>query len=275
MLRAAAPMPPPTPSPPAPASGIRVAVTVDVEGDFGTDALRGVDTVMPALLDLFEELSVRATLFLVGDVARRRPEMVREASARGHLIGSHSMTHVPLRRATRAVRRAELADSRALLQDTSGQPVDGFRAPFFDVPGDLGPLLEESGYAWSSSKAPFSFVSPYRQLLGTRRPHHLAGSRIVEFPIPGIFGLPIPDGLAYRRLFHPVTALPTRPPRVFYLHPYELLPTTEQFGFSPWLHPLLTLRQGGWAKQHLRALLARWKSKGAAFEPPDPRNAFE
>jgi peptidoglycan/xylan/chitin deacetylase (PgdA/CDA1 family) len=253
----------------AAAGARRVAVTVDVEGDFGTDSLRGVDEVLPRLLDGFDERGIRSTLFVVGRVARARPAMVRLCAERDHLIGSHGMSHRPLRSLSRDERRAELAESRAVLEDLTGRRCDAFRAPFFDAPADLGPLLEETGYRWSSSKAPLSFVAHLRHYPATWRSHLLPGSRVVEVPVPGIFGLPIPDGLSYRRLFHPVTALPWPPPAVFYLHPYELLENAYRFGFRRWLHPLMTFRNGQWASEHLWGLLERWQSAGAVFEPPE------
>lgn len=247
----------------------RVAFTIDVEGDYGTPELRGVDEAMPRLLDELDRLSVRAALFVVGEVARRRPAVLRAAAERGHAVGSHTMTHRPLGRAAPAERRAELADSKALIEDVTGAPCDGFRAPFFDAPADLGRYLEEAGYRWSSSKAPFSPIALYRDLLATRAPHRLAGSRVVEFPVPGVYGLPIPDGLSYRRLFWPMTALSTRPPRVFYVHPYELIEGAGAFAYSGWKRPLMTLRQGAWAWAHLAALIEGWRGRGAVFEPPD------
>ena len=247
---------------------LRVAVTIDVEGDFGGASLRGVDEVLPRVLDRFDELGVRATLFIVGEVARARAALVRDAAARGHAMGSHTMTHAPLGRMDRARRRAELADSRAAVEDASGAPCEAFRAPFFDAPPDLGPLLEEAGYRWSSSKAPFSPVAFYRHVLDVRRVHVLDGSRVIEVPVPGILGLPIPDGLSYRRLFFPLGSLASVPPRVFYFHPYELLDDVEGFALPRAMRPFVAFRRGAWARAHLFALLDVWKAKGAVFAPP-------
>src|SRR5580692_7497179 len=43
--------------------------------------------VTPLLLDLLDRHSVRATFFLIGKFARACPELVREISARGHVLG--------------------------------------------------------------------------------------------------------------------------------------------------------------------------------------------
>lgn len=252
-----------------------VAVTVDVEGDWGTASLRGVDEALPAILDGFDALSVRATLFVVGEVARARPAALRDAVSRGHAVGSHSMTHAALSRCTRAQRRDEVTASKALLEDLTGRPCEAFRAPFFDAPADLGPLLDEAGYRWSSSKAPFSPVAHYRHLGAVRRPHRLDDSRVIEFPVPGVFGLPIPEGLSYRRLFWPVTHLATRPPRVFYLHPHELLEHVDGFAMPGWTRPLMTARRGRKAAELLWGCLRGWRDQGVTFAPPDPATLTE
>lgn len=241
-----------------------VALTLDVEGDFGTSDLRGLDEVLPRLLDALEARSIPATLFVVGEVARSRPGVIREAARRGHAVASHSMTHPALSRSGAEARRAELRDSRAALEDITGAPCEGFRAPYFDLPRDLGPLLEEAGYRWSSSKAPFSPVAGYRHLRATGAPHELEGSAVREFPVPRMLGLPIPEGLSYRRLFSPIARWADAP-RVFYLHPYELLERVEGFALPRWMRPFVTAGQGRVAEETLWRAIDGWRSEGARF----------
>jgi len=254
---------------PLDASARRTSVTVDVEGDFGTSSLRGVDEALPWLLDRFDELGVRAVLFTTGLVARARPQAVRAALARGHVAGSHTMSHARLSRTPRALWRAELLDSRIAVEDVAGVPCRAFRAPFFDLPDGIGPLLVETGYAWSSSKAPLSLVRGLRHYPATRGPHRLDASAVVEHPVGGWLGLPVPEGLSYRRVLWPLTALPTRPPRVFYLHPYDVLPDIPACAWTGLTRRIMTVRQGEWSRAHLVAWLRQWKAQGAAFEPPE------
>lgn len=242
-----------------------VALTLDVEGDFGTADLRGVDEVLPRLLDALDARAVPATLFVVGEVARQRPAALRDAAARGHAVASHSMTHPALSRCSPAQQRAELVDSRRAVEDATGAPCVGFRAPFFDLPHGFGPRLEEAGYRWSSSEAPFSPRAGYRHLARTGAPHALAGSAVQEFPVPRMLGLPIPEGLSYRRLFAPLARLATRPPRVFYLHPYELLDRVEHFALPRWMRPFVTFGQGAAAEAALWRAVDGWRAAGARF----------
>lgn len=245
---------------------LRVALTVDVEDDWNTGSLRGIDEALPALLDDLDTRGIRATLFWVGTAAQQRPDRVRDAHARGHVIASHGMTHAPLSRCTSAQQRDELSVSRDALQAIVGAAVTGFRAPYFDLPRGLGATLASCGYRWSSSKAPFSPVARYRHLFAPRAPHPLDGADVREIPVPAMLGLPIPEGLSYRRLFAPLAALGPRPPRVFYLHPYELLDGADGFALPGYLRPFLGVGEGAAARRRLSHLLDRWRDAGVTFD---------
>ncbi|MFO0553983.1 MAG: polysaccharide deacetylase family protein [Polyangiaceae bacterium] len=247
-----------------------VTITVDVEGDFGGSELRGVDEALPRLCDKLDELGARAVFFWVGDVARQRPHLVRELASRGHTLGSHTMSHPALSHLAPERRRRELYDARVLVEDLASAPCVFFRAPFFDAPRGLGRWLEESGYRFSSSKAPFSIVSKYRNVFETK-PHALDDTSVRELPVPGVLGLPIPEGLSYRRLFFPLPMLQQRPPRVFYLHPYDLLDQDASGAaarrYGRLAERLMTVRSGAWSRSYFDRLLTRWRSQGARLEP--------
>ncbi len=94
--------------------------------------------VTPQLLELFERHSVRATFFLIGKFARACPELVREISACGHLIGNHSDTHANLIFQNRAGIRDELARCQdAIGAATAAEPPRWMRPPY----GYRSPLL--------------------------------------------------------------------------------------------------------------------------------------
>jgi peptidoglycan/xylan/chitin deacetylase (PgdA/CDA1 family) len=94
--------------------------------------------VTPRLLELFDNFSVRATFFLIGKFARACPELVKEISARGHLIGNHSDTHANLLLRSRAGIRNELARCQdAVAAATHAEPPRWMRPPY----GYRSPLL--------------------------------------------------------------------------------------------------------------------------------------
>jgi len=56
-------------------------------------ALAAFPETTPALLDLSDERGEKAVFFLIGENARRHPDLVREIARRGHEIGNHTLTH--------------------------------------------------------------------------------------------------------------------------------------------------------------------------------------
>lgn len=48
----------------------------------------------PFILDVLDELDIKATFFMVGDNVRRYPELFHEVMRRGHRIGNHTYNHI-------------------------------------------------------------------------------------------------------------------------------------------------------------------------------------
>jgi len=94
--------------------------------------------VTPRLLELFDRFSVCATFFLIGKFARACPELVKEISVRGHLIGNHTNTHANLFFRSRAGIRDELARCQdAIATAAHAEPPRWMRPPY----GYRSPLL--------------------------------------------------------------------------------------------------------------------------------------
>ncbi len=95
--------------------------------------------VTPKLLDLFDRYSIRATFFLIGKFARACPELVKEISVRGHLLGNHTETHANLIFQSRAGIRDELERCQvAISAATHADPPRWMRPPY----GYRSPLLD-------------------------------------------------------------------------------------------------------------------------------------
>jgi polysaccharide deacetylase family protein (PEP-CTERM system associated) len=206
-----------------------------------------VEANTDALLALFAELGATATFFVVGWVAERHPALVRRIAAAGHEIASHSYWHEVVPRHTRASFAEDLATSRKILEDVSGLPVRGFRAPGGSItPATAWALdaIAEAGFAYDASLNPGhsshgGFPTPY---LG---PHRLrcASGTLDEIPwtTVGLGGRRVPfAGGGYLRLF------PTRwiqacvgaehragRPVTIYVHPREIDPDQPRMAL-PW-----------------------------------------
>src|SRR6185369_8776352 len=118
------------------------ALTIDVEEWFHDDWRpdRGLDwdslpsTVardVAVLLDLLAATGARATFFVLGDVARRQPAIVRRIAAAGHEIASHGDAHRKVATQRRDDFATDVRRSLAVLADLTGAAVAGYRAPYF------------------------------------------------------------------------------------------------------------------------------------------------
>jgi peptidoglycan/xylan/chitin deacetylase (PgdA/CDA1 family) len=104
-----------------------------------------IDGGTAALLAVLEQLNVKASFFVVGNLVRQYPEITRAIHAAGHEIANHSNDHADLSRLTAgAVRRNLLAASEAIREITGHYP-NLFRATFLnyhpqihDISSDLG-----------------------------------------------------------------------------------------------------------------------------------------
>lgn len=190
------------------------------------------------LLDLLDERGSRATCFFVGHIARRFPDLVREAKARGHEIASHTFNHRLAYTMTPAEFLDDARSSRQLLEDISGGPVRGFRASGFSVTDETPWFFEklvEAGYAYDSST--FPAARGHGGLKGGRlAPHTIktAAGDLFEFPVTvaELLGKRLCFfGGGYLRLFpYPLVkrmshrVLDEGRPVIFYVHPREIDP---------------------------------------------------
>jgi len=84
----------------------------------------------PPLLSLLAKHEIRAAFFLIGEKARKHPQLVHEIVAAGHLIGNHTMHHPRLRWQRREMIKEEIQSAQEVLQDCADTPVRFFRPPF-------------------------------------------------------------------------------------------------------------------------------------------------
>jgi peptidoglycan/xylan/chitin deacetylase (PgdA/CDA1 family) len=97
----------------------------------------GPSSDTPAVLDALDRAGVRATFFVLGEAAERRPELVREVARRGHAVALHGHTHRKLAFAGPATIAREIDRCRAALRAAGVEPAPWVRAPH----GWKGPFL--------------------------------------------------------------------------------------------------------------------------------------
>jgi len=207
-----------------------------------------------SILDLLAKHGWRSTFFVLGDVVREHPDLVRRMVREGHELACHGMSHRPLWRATAESFRAELEEFRAAVEAVlGGFPVSGFRAPTFSIDRSNAwalDVLREQGYRYDSSIFPMKVkmygtpgapVGIYRPSRADVRRHDPQGA-LVEFPvaIAELQGVrfPVGGGFYLRALPLPVFRagldfILRHRPFVLYLHPRELAPEARRLPLDP------------------------------------------
>jgi len=125
-----------------------------------------VETNTHIILDLLDSFSfkVRATFFILGWIARRVPDLVREINLRGHEVASHGNLHHLCTRQSSDELTEDLSISKKFLEDLTGQEIHGYRAPSFAVNNAILDIIRQAGYRYDSSYNSFSMHGRYGHL---------------------------------------------------------------------------------------------------------------
>ncbi len=244
------------------------AFTVDVEDYFQVEALSSViktekweqyecrvEKNTHVILQLLDETRQKGTFFILGWIAQRYPNLIKQISQQGHEIASHGMSHQLIYNQNIKTFRRETLDSKALLEDIVQKPIEGYRAATYSITKKslwALDILVESGYKYDSSIFPMRHdkygifdINPDPHVLTTP-----GGMQIVEFPISTVKNklvtVPIAGG-GYFRLFPYIFSRwglsqinKQGKPFVFYIHPWEVdpeQPVIEDIGrFSRFRH---------------------------------------
>ena len=165
------------------------------------------------------------------------PQIVRDIADAGHEIASHGHEHSRVWTFGRKQYRMDVEGTRKRLEDVSGTPVAGYRAPSFSIGKETlwaYDVLAEAGYRYSSSVFPIHH-DHYGLPNAPRFPFRSSADGLLEIPMSSVslLGSNWPcSGGGYFRLLplrYSVWAIKSinekeQLPAVFYFHPWELDP---------------------------------------------------
>jgi polysaccharide deacetylase family protein (PEP-CTERM system associated) len=154
-------------APPTP----QIILSFDVEEHFRIEAAAGLDLTASLkahyrerlesstqwLLEQMDWLNIRATFFVVGELGLKHQSLIRAMSDAGHEVASHSWDHRRVHHHTPESFREDVRKSKEILEDITGQPVLGYRAPTFSIVRQNAwalDVLAELGMAYDSSIYP-------------------------------------------------------------------------------------------------------------------------
>lgn len=200
-------------------------------------------------LDILEKNNSKATFFILGFVAKEHHELVKRIASMGHEIASHGYGHQLVYKQTPDEFREDVYRSKCMLEDITGSPVLGYRAPSWSITEKsfwaLG-ILNELGFKYDSS------IFPFKNFLygvdGAPRFSYKANKycedagNLLEIPpstvkLP-LLNLPFSGGFYFRALPEFMISACTKKvnkenePVIFYLHPREIDPKQPRLKLS-------------------------------------------
>jgi polysaccharide deacetylase family protein (PEP-CTERM system associated) len=202
------------------------------------------------LLDLCSRHEVTGTFFVLGWVAERWPQLVRDIRAAGHELGTHGQDHRRVTTLTPREFREDVRRSKGTIEDAAGVEVIGYRAPSYSIVRETlwaMDVLVEEGFRYDSSIFPIHHdrygIPDFPRFPRPVRGHN--GTALHEFPISTVrfagMNLPFVGG-GYLRHF-PLPFIRwgmahlngvERRPAILYIHPWEIDPEQprQQVRFS-------------------------------------------
>jgi polysaccharide deacetylase family protein (PEP-CTERM system associated) len=210
--------------------------------DWDTRELRVVDNTR-RILDILAKHNTAATFFVLGWVAERVPDLVREIEGCGHEIATHGYSHTLLTQMTPEAFERDLERALAVTRACAKKEILGFRAPSFTLTAKtlwVTDILARHGIRYDSSVFPVSYHPDYGIPNASLSIHPLGA--IIEAPLScaRVLGRNIPcSGGGYFRIFPYWLArsLIRRcnaegRPVIFYIHPWEVDPRQPRVRLS-------------------------------------------
>lgn len=229
-------------------------LTIDVEEWYHAEYVRKNADLNPTdsssqnlqtTIELLKKHETLATFFLVGEIAKKQPDVVRQIEENGHEVAFHGYYHEPLSSKTPETLQQEIDE----FQNATGKRCGGFRAPSFSLNDGTKwalDVLEKNKFKYDSSI--FPAITPlYGVGNAPTKPYKPShdnisaeddNAQLWEFPLHvmshGFFRVPMAGGF-YLRLF-PLSLIvrsikqanKADHPAVMFIHTWELSSETPR-----------------------------------------------
>ncbi len=139
-------------------------------------------------LEILDRHDTKATFFVLGYIAEKRPDLIRSVHDAGHEIGSHGYGHSQIFRITPEEFTREVVRTNDAIMGITGKRPIGFRAPIFSITSESMwalDVLASNGYKYDSSIFPV-FNYRYGVVKSERFRHTIItekDNRIEEIPV--------------------------------------------------------------------------------------------
>jgi polysaccharide deacetylase family protein (PEP-CTERM system associated) len=192
-------------------------------------------------LETLARHNVKATFFILGEVAKKFPLLIRIIAEGGHELGIHGFSHKQIFKLTEEEFHREIIDCKKLLEDIISGPVLGHRAAAFSIMPQTKWALEvlaQEGFKYDSSVYPISgkrygWPKFSKNICKVDLP---SGRSIIEVPLSTVTvcgkNFPAAGGGYIRHFPYAVTKwamkrIKKTGPVIVYMHPYEIDTQTQ------------------------------------------------
>jgi polysaccharide deacetylase family protein (PEP-CTERM system associated) len=187
------------------------------------------------ILKILDHHNTKATFFILGWIAERVPELVKEIYKKGHEIASHGYEHQLVYNLSPEEFRKDLLKSKDILESIINDRVYGYRAPSFSITNWALDILKEEKFIYDSSFFPANSHDRYSKLDLNIKKHGFIkildnGLKEINISTLSLFNKELPWGgggyfrllpywlfkLGYKKLYK------EKKGAIFYFHPWEL-----------------------------------------------------
>ena len=195
-----------------------------LSGQIWKDLPARIEPNTDRILDLLDELGIKATFFVLGWVAKHHPKLVKRIQSKGYEIGAHSHWHHNAHLLRPDDFEKDLVMCLSRLTDITGESVTAYRAPGFS-------LRIKDKWAFDIMVANGITVDSSIQVYGNRNAIpmiiEVGDNQIIEFPlVNSTFGFPYSGGGYFRAMPLPLLNYFFREEkyRLLYFHPRDFDP---------------------------------------------------
>lgn len=219
-----------------------------------------------SILTLLKKYEVEATFFVLGWIAEKLPDLIKEIEAHGHEIASHGYGHQLLTNLNESQFREDVQRALDVTCPLISKDIKGFRAPAFSITKDslwAIPALKSMGFTYDSSVYPIS-VHPDYGIPSSELDIYSFENGLIEVPMSCavLAGTRIPcSGGGYFRfmnygIFKRLMRRCNEQGRsvIYYLHPWEIDPGIPKMEL-PWFKKFRHYNNLGCTMRRLELLL--------------------
>ena len=190
------------------------------------------DKILP-FMEWLSDNGIFANVFVVGDIASERADILKRIDELGHEIGCHSFSHRALNTMTNEEFIEDTKLAKEAIEKAIKHRIRGYRAPFFSMTEEKLELLKQLGFEYDSSLIQSNANEYYNRMSLTdyEKKESLIYEKdgFFEYEIPTLNNKPIAGGGFFRLypffLFkHYVKKFAKKESNfIFFIHPFEIV----------------------------------------------------